>query len=85
MLRSFFKILENKKKMTKSTNSFEMKTGKATWLFETIIFIGNFSFSGGNLVQQWSSYAPSIVTILMQIDAQSEILWDFEFFEKSLW
>ena len=26
-----------------------------------------------------------IVTIFMQIDAQSEILWDFECFEKCLW
>ena len=38
-----------------------------------------------NVVQQWSSHTPSIVIIFMQIYAQSEILWDFEFFKKCLW
>ena len=38
-----------------------------------------------NLVQQWSSHAPSIVTIFMKIHAKSEILRDFEFFDKCLW
>ena len=41
--------------------------------------------SSWNLVQQWSSHASSIVTIFMQTDAQSKILWDFELFEKYLW
>ena len=37
------------------------------------------------MVQQWINHASSIMTIFMQIDAQSKILWDFEFFEKCLW
>ena len=53
--------------------------------FQTTIIHKWPEISSWNLVQQWSSHASSIVTIFMQIDAQSKILWDFEFFEKCLW
>ena len=53
--------------------------------FQTTIIHNRLEISSWNLVRQWRSHAPSIVTIFMQIDAQSKILWNFEFFEKCLW
>ena len=53
--------------------------------FQTTIIRKRLEISNWNLVQQWSSHAPLIVEILIQINAQSEILWDLGFFEKCLW
>ena len=50
--------------------------------FQTTIIHKRLEISSWNLVRQWSSHAPSIVTTFMQIDAQFEILWYFEFFWK---
>ena len=52
--------------------------------FQTAMIYKQLEISSLNLVQQWSSHAPLIVTIFMRIDAQSKIAWYFEFFEKSL-
>ena len=49
--------------------------------FRTTIIHKRPEISIRNLVQHRSSHAPSIVKIFMRIDAQSGILWDFEFFE----
>ena len=38
-----------------------------------------------NLVHQWSSHSPLIVTIFIRIHGRFVILWEFEFFEKYTW
>ena len=47
--------------------------------------IAELEISSWYLVEPWIDYAPSIVTIFIQIDDQSEIWRKFEFFEKYLW
>ena len=50
--------------------------------FQTPIIHKTLEISIWNLVDQWSSYNPLIVTAFMTIDARLLMLWDFEFFEK---
>ena len=38
-----------------------------------------------NLMHQWSSHNPLVVTIFMIIDARFVILWNFNFFFKCAW
>ena len=53
--------------------------------FETPITHKRLEISIWNLVRQWSSHNPLIVTISMTIDARFVILWDFEFVTVEFW
>ena len=50
--------------------------------YQTTIIHKRLEISSWNLVQKWSSHAPSIVTIFTQIDAQLKILWNLKFFKN---